>query len=109
MNGEIEKCSKKGKLHSEGARTLAQVDDSGKKHIDDLVVRRERSEAELKEIGNQIRTSARTAAVVFIDLKDSTALKESTDAEIGLASIYCFLQTLDQKVRHFGGTLVDRI
>jgi hypothetical protein len=47
-----------------------------KKHIDDLVARREIREVELREIGNEIRKSARTAGVAFIDLSDSTALKE---------------------------------
>jgi len=80
-----------------------------KKHIDDLVARREIREAELKEIGNEIRKSARTAAVVFIDLSDSTALKESTEPEIWLGNVYRFIRSVENCVRQFDGAVVKRI
>ena len=80
-----------------------------KKHIDDLVAHREIREAELREIGNEIRKSARTAAVAFIDLSDSTALKESTEPEIWLGNVYRFIRSVESCVRQFDGAVVKRI
>lgn len=80
-----------------------------KKHIDDLVARREIREAELREIGNEIRKSARAAAVAFIDLSDSTALKESTEPEIWLGNVYRFIRSVENCVRQFDGAVVKRI
>ena len=46
-----------------------------KKHIDDSIARRESQETKLRRIGDEIQKSGRKAAVVFIDLSDSTAPK----------------------------------
>jgi class 3 adenylate cyclase len=80
-----------------------------KKHIDDLVARREIREAELREIGNEIRKSGRAAAVAFIDLSDSTALKESSEPEIWLGNVYRFIRSVENCVRQFDGAVVKRI
>ncbi|MEP6911961.1 MAG: adenylate/guanylate cyclase domain-containing protein [bacterium] len=80
-----------------------------KKHIDDLITRRETHEADLNQIGEEIRKSARKAAVAFIDLSDSTALKESSQPEVWLGYVYKFIRTIERLVRQFGGTVVKRI
>jgi class 3 adenylate cyclase len=63
----------------------------------------------LREIGNEIRKSVRTAAVAFIDLSDSTALKELTEAEIWLGNVYRFIRSVESCVRQFDGAVVKRI
>lgn len=80
-----------------------------KKHIDALVARHEIREAELKEIGDEIRKSARTAAVAFIDLSDSTALKEMNVPETWLGYVYRFIRCVEKLVVQFNGTVVKRI
>lgn len=63
----------------------------------------------MREIGTEIRKSAGTAAVAFIDLSDSTALKESTEPEIWLGNVYRFIRSVESCVREFNGTVVKRI
>src|SRR5688572_12591980 len=82
---------------------------SNKKHIDDLIALREVHEAELREIGIEIRKSARTAAVSFIDLSDSTKLKQLTEPETWLGYVYRFIRAIERVVQRFAGTVVKRI
>lgn len=84
-------------------------DKNKKKHIDELIARRESQETELRRIGDEIQKSGRKAAVVFIDLSDSTALKESRKPEVWLAFVYRFIRSIERLVRQGEGIVVKRI
>jgi class 3 adenylate cyclase len=79
------------------------------KNIDDLVRRRREKRAELAEIGSEIMSSARDVVVLFIDLTDSTAMKESDAPESWLGYIFEFIESIDKFAKESKGTVVKRI
>lgn len=95
------------RLGINGISTIHFMND--KKHIDDLITRRETHVAELRQIGEEIRKSARKAAVAFIDLSDSTSLKEASEPEVWLGYVYKFIRSIERLIQQFGGTVVKRI
>jgi hypothetical protein len=52
--------------------------DETKKHIDELVATRTQKQAELREIGRKIKSSATPAVVAFVDLAESTQMKRGS-------------------------------
>jgi len=83
--------------------------DQIKKPLDDLVADRRRKEIETEDLGREIASSATPIAVAFVDLADSTRLKQDRKPEEWLGYIFHFLQRVDRRARDAGGTVVKRI
>ncbi len=79
------------------------------KHIDEIVENLQKKAKEMKDLGREIRESATSLVVAFIDLADSTLIKEEVDPEEWLGYIYSFIRSVDQVAREVGGTVVKRI
>lgn len=79
------------------------------KNIDELVRRRREKRAELAEIGREIKSSARDVVVLFIDLSDSTTMKESESPENWLGYVFEFIESIDEIATKSSGTVVKRI
>lgn len=82
---------------------------SDSKSVDELVKKRQQHLNSLSEVAVEIRRSARKAAILFVDLSDSTAMKEGTDAEVWLAYVFDFIRRVEEIAKQFGGTVVKRI
>jgi class 3 adenylate cyclase len=82
---------------------------SDSKSIDHLVVQRIEKEAELAALGHQIQESASKAAVMFVDLCDSTKLKAEVSPENWLGYVYSFIQAVGNHSKAVNGTVVKRI
>jgi class 3 adenylate cyclase len=83
--------------------------DETKKHIDELVMARNQKWAEFVEVGKEIALSATPIVVAFVDLSESTQMKEDRKAEEWLGYVFEFLQRVDQLARSADGTVVKRI
>jgi class 3 adenylate cyclase len=79
------------------------------KNIDGLVNWKAETEATLANIELQISESAHDAAIVLVDLAESTALKHKHAVEHWLSYIYRFLQLVRDFVAKSDGTLVKRM
>jgi class 3 adenylate cyclase len=83
--------------------------DETKKHIDELVTTRNQKQAELLAIGRKIASSSTPIVVAFVDLAESTQMKQDHEAEEWLGFVFEFIQSVDQLARVAGGTVVKRI
>ena len=79
------------------------------KAIDKLIEQRALKQAELATLAAEIEQSSRSTAVVFVDLADSTSMKEDRPSEEWLGLVYEFIRRCDQLARKAGGTVVKRI
>jgi class 3 adenylate cyclase len=79
------------------------------KNTDALAVRHVEKKCELLEIRQAILKSSKQVAVVFIDLVGSTNLKQKSDDETWLISIYEFIGLIAGLARETRGTLVERL
>lgn len=80
-----------------------------KKSVDDLLRRFSEKESELSGIGENIKESAQTVAVVFMDLADSTIIKQRLAPVQWLGYVFRFIQSVSHLARHSEGTVVKRI
>jgi class 3 adenylate cyclase len=64
---------------------------------------------EVRRTGEAIRRSVSRAAVAFIDLSNSTAMKSEMDPDIWLGRTYAFLQLVERSAKEQDGTVVKRI
>jgi class 3 adenylate cyclase len=83
--------------------------DEIKKHIDELVTTRIRKQAELIQIGQKIASLATPIVVAFVDLTDSTQMKQNCEPEEWLGFIFDFIQRVDHRAIETDGTLIKRI
>ena len=83
--------------------------DETKKHIDELVKTRNERRAELLKIGLEIASSATPIVVTFVDLTESTQMKQDRASEEWLGDVFEFIQRVDQLARGADGTVVKRI
>jgi class 3 adenylate cyclase len=83
--------------------------DEAKKNIDELVATRTQKQAELLVIGRKIATSATPIVVAFVDLTESTQMKQDREPEEWLGFVFEFIQRVDQRARDADGTVVKRI
>src|SRR5712691_4508633 len=79
------------------------------KHIDELVATRNQKQAELLTIGHKIASSATPIVVAFVDLAESTQMKQDHTPEEWLGYVFEFIQRVDQLARGADGTVVKRI
>jgi class 3 adenylate cyclase len=79
------------------------------KHIDELVAARNKTRAELLTMGHEIASLATPVVVTFVDLAESTQMKQDRAPEEWLGDIFEFIQRVDQLARAPGGTVVKRI
>jgi len=82
---------------------------SEKDHIDDLVTLLKTKKGELEALGLKIKESAKQHVVLFIDLSDSTQIKQEMEPEEWLGYIYEFVQLIDSQVKKTKGEVVKRI
>ena len=80
-----------------------------KKSVDNLLRSFSEKESELDGIGESIKESAQPVAVVFMDLVDSTIIKQCLAPERWLGYVFKFIQTVSQLARLTEGTVVKRI
>ena len=83
--------------------------DESEKHIDELVATRKRKQDELLQIGQQIASLATPKVVAFIDLAESTQLKQDRKPEEWLGYIFEYIECIDQLARDANGTVIKRI
>jgi class 3 adenylate cyclase len=83
--------------------------DEKKKHIDELVESRNRNRDEFVEICNKIASSAMQTVVAFVDLAESTQMKQDREPEEWLGYVYKFIRRVGQLAGGVGGTVVKRI
>jgi class 3 adenylate cyclase len=80
-----------------------------KKTIDELVATRTGKRAELLEIGRRIASSATPIVVAFVDLAESTQMKQDREPEEWLGYVFEFIKRVDELAKDAAGTLVKRI
>lgn len=80
-----------------------------KKHIDDLVTTRNQKQAELLVIGREIASSSTPIVISFVDLAESTQMKQDREPEEWLGYVFEFIQHVDQRARDADGSVVKRI
>jgi class 3 adenylate cyclase len=83
--------------------------DETKKHIDDLVATRNQKVADLQTMGRKIASPATPIVVGFVDLAESTQMKQDRAPEEWLGYVFEFIQRVDQMAKGAGGTVVKRI
>ena len=79
------------------------------RHIDEIIETLQKKEKELRELGQEIRSSATPLVIVFIDLAESTLIKQAVEPEEWLGYVYSFIRSVDQLTQQTGGTVVKRI
>lgn len=79
------------------------------KEIDSLVRLLRDKRSELLALGEEIESSAAQTAVLFIDLSNSTDLKNEVAPQEWLGYVYEFLQSVTEHAELAGGTVVKRI
>lgn len=79
------------------------------KSIDNLVSTHLEKQLELATLGKEISQSATPVVVAFVDLSESTQIKQDHQADIWLGYVFGFIQFIDQKCRTSNGTTVKRI
>jgi class 3 adenylate cyclase len=83
--------------------------DEPKKHIDELVATQTQKQTELLEIGRKIASSATPIIVAFVDLAESTQMKQDRAPEKWLGSVFEFIQHVEQRAKDADGMVVKRI
>jgi class 3 adenylate cyclase len=83
--------------------------DEIKKYIDELVTTRKRKQVELIQIGQEIASLATPIVVAFVDLADSTQMKQNCEPEEWLGYIFDFIQRVDHRAIEADGTVIKRI
>jgi class 3 adenylate cyclase len=79
------------------------------KHIDELVAKQKQKLNELREIGQEITSSATPIVVAFVDLAKSTQMKHDTVPEEWLGYIFDFTKRVGQKAKEADGSMIKRI
>jgi class 3 adenylate cyclase len=79
------------------------------KSIDDLVAAHRVKQLELLRLGQEIAESATPIVVAFVDLSESTQLKQDNEPDAWLGYVYGFLKLIDDKCQAANGTTVKRI
>lgn len=79
------------------------------KHIDAKIKEHSARKSELEDLGRDIAALARPSVVAFIDLADSTAIKENRAPEDWLGFIYEFIKRCSQLISDNSGVVVKRI
>ncbi|MDO8291865.1 MAG: adenylate/guanylate cyclase domain-containing protein [Gallionella sp.] len=79
------------------------------KSIDNLVSTHLEKQLELVTLGRKIAQSATPVVVAFVDLSESTQMKQDHQPDIWLGYVFGFIQFIDQKCRAANGTTVKRI
>ncbi len=79
------------------------------KSIDKLVSIHGDKKLELKNLGKQIAESETFTVVAFVDLSDSTQLKQQKESHTWLGHIHGFIKFIDTKCQSVGGVTVKRI
>ena len=82
---------------------------SDRHQLDQIIVERPLSQAELGRLGDEIAASARPTVVVFIDLTDSTLMKYDQPVGEWIGFVYEFIKRCDFLARQLGGTVVKHI
>lgn len=77
--------------------------------INDPVLAYRQKKAELAALGQGIKGSAKTEAVLFVDLADSTAIKRSLAPEEWLDFIFGFIETIGEYAKKTNGRVVKAI
>jgi len=76
------------------------------KNIDGLIASQTKEKAELLAIGTEIESSATSIVVAFVDLAESTQMKQPA---VWLGFVFQFIQQVDQLATVAEGTVVKRI
>lgn len=79
------------------------------KEIDTLVKQMREKRTELEALGEKIEASSVQIAILFVDLNNSTDLKNAVNPIEWLGYIYEFLRSVTEKTILSGGTVVKRI
>jgi len=79
------------------------------RRVEQLLHQQGKKRAELAEIERQMRESKSAAAIVFVDLQDSTEMKEKQADQEWLSFTYRFIEAVGEHIRAAGGVLVKRI
>ena len=80
-----------------------------KKSVDDLLKRFSEKESELSGIGDSIKESSQPLGIVFMDLVDSTIIKQRLAPERWLGYVFRFIHTVSHLARLTEGAVVKRI
>jgi class 3 adenylate cyclase len=79
------------------------------KNIDELIAARSLKNAELREIGIRIASASTPVVVAFVDLAESTRMKQEFEPEEWLGFVFEFIRCVDEMARVADGTVVKRI
>jgi class 3 adenylate cyclase len=79
------------------------------KNIDGLIATQTKKKAELLAIGRKIESSATPIVVAFVDLAESTQMKQNREPAEWLGFVFQFIQKVDQRATDSDGTVVKRI
>jgi class 3 adenylate cyclase len=82
---------------------------SEKKSVDELLKSFSEKESELSGIGDSIKETSQPLAIVFMDLVDSTIIKQRLAPERWLGYVFRFIQTVTHLAALTKGTVVKRI
>jgi class 3 adenylate cyclase len=82
---------------------------SDKPIVDDLVIRAREKRSELASLALAIEESARDICVVYVDLAQSTEIKERLRPDEWLVYVADFLHLVVDTAKNAGGSLVKRI
>ena len=83
--------------------------EKSKKHIDKLVTTRMLKQDELVEIGRKIAALSTPIVVAFVDLAESTQMKQDRKPEEWLGYIFEFIKHVEQRAQEAKGLVVKRI
>jgi class 3 adenylate cyclase len=82
---------------------------SSNEGIDNLIIQYIEKEAEVKALGEDIRKSARDIVILFIDLSESTQIKQRVDPQEWLGYLYKFIIDMSNHAKTSNGTIIKRI
>ena len=77
--------------------------------INDPVLAYRRKKAELAALGQGIKGSAKSEAILFVDLADSTTIKQKLAPEEWLDFIFGFIETIGEHAKKNKGSVVKSI
>jgi class 3 adenylate cyclase len=80
-----------------------------RRNIDELIAARSLKKAELREIGIRIASASTPVVVAFVDLAESTRMKQEFEPEEWLGFVFEFIRCVDELARVADGTVVKRI
>jgi class 3 adenylate cyclase len=78
------------------------------KNIDELIAARTLKKAELRETGIRIASASTPVVVAFVDLAESTRMKQEFEPEEWLGFVFEFIRCVDELVSVANGTVVKR-